>query len=77
MEERMTKVETFGAGAAPFKTRYENYIGGKWVAPKSGRYMANISPITGQVVCEVPQSSGADMAGAFGRPAPWRSQAWP
>ena len=65
MEERMTKVETFGAGAAPFKTRYENYIGGKWVAPKSGRYMANISPITGQVVCEVPQSSGADIEAAL------------
>ena len=32
---------------APFAERYDNFIGGKWVAPKDGRCFDNISPITG------------------------------
>ena len=51
--------------ASPFKPRYENYIGGKWTAPKSGRYMTNISPVIGQVVCEVPRSDAADVEAAL------------
>ena len=31
--------------AFPFKPQYENYIGGKWVAPSAGRYFENLSPI--------------------------------
>ena len=57
----MTKLETFDLKAAPFKTRYENFIGGQWVAPKSGQYMPNISPVTGEVICEVPRSDAADI----------------
>ncbi|MGZ5050394.1 MAG: acetaldehyde dehydrogenase ExaC [Methylobacter sp.] len=45
-----------------FKSRYQNFIGGKWVEPVNGRYFDNISPITGQVFCEVPRSSGEDIA---------------
>ncbi|PID43155.1 MAG: aldehyde dehydrogenase [Gammaproteobacteria bacterium] len=44
-----------------FKSRYGNYIGGEWVAPKQGRYFENISPVTGHVFCEVPRSSLADI----------------
>ncbi|RWR15424.1 acetaldehyde dehydrogenase ExaC [Paenirhodobacter populi] len=51
--------------SSPFKARYENYIGGKWMAPKSGRYMQNISPVTGHVVCEVPRSDAADVEAAL------------
>ena len=51
--------------ASPFKPRYENYIAGKWVPPKSGRYLSNISPITGDVVCEVPRSDAADIEAAL------------
>ena len=29
-----------------FDSRYENYIGGEWVAPAAGRYFENTSPIT-------------------------------
>jgi aldehyde dehydrogenase len=39
--------------ANPFKQRYDNYIGGKFVAPVKGEYFGNITPITGQVFCEV------------------------
>ena len=30
---------------APFAERYDNFIGGKWVAPKDGRCFDNISPM--------------------------------
>jgi aldehyde dehydrogenase len=33
--------------------RYDNFIGGKWVAPVNGQYMANVSPVTGKVFCDV------------------------
>lgn len=45
----------------PYKKRYENYIGGKWVPPVAGNYFENISPITGQVFCEVARSDAADI----------------
>ena len=41
--------------------RYDNYIGGKWVAPVNGRYFANVSPVTGQPFCEVARSDAADI----------------
>ncbi|MCG6182174.1 aldehyde dehydrogenase family protein [Anoxybacillus sp. LAT_38] len=44
-----------------FKKRYENFIGGEWVSPIDGEYFENISPVTGQVYCEVPRSKAADI----------------
>jgi len=44
-----------------FKNRYENFIGGEWVAPAEGGYFDNISPVTGQPYCEVPRSGEADL----------------
>ena len=32
-----------------FKSRYDNFIGGEWVAPADGRYFENVTPVTGQV----------------------------
>lgn len=46
---------------SPFKQRYDNYIGGKFVAPVSGRYFNNITPISGEVVCEIARSDAADV----------------
>ena len=43
------------------RERYDNFIGGKWVAPVEGRYFDNPSPITGKKLCEVPRSSAADI----------------
>ena len=47
--------------AHPFKEKYENYIGGKWVAPSAGRYFENVSPITGKPFCKVAQSDAEDV----------------
>ena len=43
------------------RDRYENYIGGKWVAPVEGRYFDNPSPVTGKSLCQVPRSTAADI----------------
>jgi len=49
----------------PFKARYANYIGGEWLAPLSGEYFENISPVTGKTFCEVPRSNAADIERAL------------
>ena len=46
---------------SPFAKRYDNFIGGKWVAPVAGRYFDNVSPINGKVVCQVARSDEADI----------------
>jgi aldehyde dehydrogenase len=47
--------------ANPFKQRYDNFIGGKFVAPVKGEYFQNITPITGQAFCEVARSTAEDV----------------
>ena len=44
-----------------FKSRYDNFIGGKYVAPSSGEYFENITPVTGQVFCEVARGNAKDV----------------
>ena len=46
---------------SPFKERYDNFIGGKFVAPVGGRYFDNTSPITGQKICEIARSQKEDV----------------
>ncbi|MGO2327754.1 aldehyde dehydrogenase [Glutamicibacter arilaitensis] len=48
-----------------FKERYENYIGGQWVAPAKGMYFENVTPVTGKVFCEVARSTAADIETAL------------
>ncbi|WP_447888304.1 acetaldehyde dehydrogenase ExaC [Serratia fonticola] len=43
------------------KKRYDNFIGGAWVAPVQGEYYTNLTPITGQTLCEVASSSFQDI----------------
>ncbi len=43
------------------RARYENFIGGEWVPPSSGTYFENVTPITGQTMCEIPRSNAADV----------------
>jgi len=45
----------------PFKQRYDNFIGGKFVAPVKGQYFSNITPITGEPFCEVARSTAEDI----------------
>lgn len=44
-----------------FKPRYDNFIGGKWVAPVEGQYFDNVSPVTGKVFCQAARSQAADI----------------
>ncbi|HRO15419.1 MAG TPA: aldehyde dehydrogenase family protein [Paracoccus sp. (in: a-proteobacteria)] len=54
-----------GVSAMPFAARYDNFIGGQWVAPKSGRYFTNSTPITGANVGEIARSDAADIEAAL------------
>jgi aldehyde dehydrogenase len=44
-----------------FKPRYDNFINGKFVAPLSGLYFDNVSPITGRVFTQAARSNEADI----------------
>ncbi|TFV56144.1 aldehyde dehydrogenase family protein, partial [Mycobacterium sp. PS03-16] len=48
-----------------FESRYANFIGGEWVAPIGGQYFENVTPVTGQVFCEIPRSTEADIEAAL------------
>ncbi|MBB5986764.1 aldehyde dehydrogenase [Sphingobium lignivorans] len=50
---------------SPFAARYDNFIGGQWVAPKAGRYFENVSPVTGNPVGEIARSQAEDIAAAL------------
>jgi aldehyde dehydrogenase len=44
-----------------FKSRYDNFIGGKFTAPLGGEYFDNVSPVTGHVFTQAARSSEADI----------------
>lgn len=44
-----------------FKKQYENFIGGKWIAPVKGEYFDNISPVNGEAFTRIPRSSAEDI----------------
>jgi len=47
------------------KRRYGNFIGGEFRPPLSGQYFENITPISGEVFCEVPRSNAMDVEAAL------------
>lgn len=50
------------AGAkVQFKTRYDNFIGGKWVAPVKGEYFNVVTPITGKPYTQAARSTAEDV----------------
>src|SRR6202790_2597074 len=49
----------------PLRSRYENFIGGRWVAPAKLAYFDNISPTTGQVICQIARSQAEDVERAI------------
>ena len=65
----MATIERVATYAAPgetdspveLKSRYENFIGGHWVAPVNGEYSENVSPATGEPFTEVPRSTTEDV----------------
>ena len=44
-----------------YKPHYDNFIGGKWVAPVKGQYFDVITPISGKVYTTVARSSAEDV----------------
>jgi aldehyde dehydrogenase len=57
-----TLEETTTVVARPqFKDHYDNFIGGKWVAPVKGQYFDNPSPIDGKAFTKVARSTKEDI----------------
>ncbi len=46
---------------SPFRKRYDNYIGGKFVPPVNGQYFQNVSPIVGAPFTEIARSTAEDI----------------
>ncbi len=44
-----------------YKAKYDNFIGGKWVAPVKGQYFDVITPISGRTYTKVARSSAEDI----------------
>ena len=49
----------------PFKSKYGNYINGKFVEPLSGKYFDNPSPISNETICSVARSNDKDVEAAL------------
>src|ERR1700694_3313651 len=58
-----------------YQGRYDNFIGGEWLAPVKGQYFENATPVTGQTFCEVARSDEADIEKALDA-APAAAPAW-
>lgn len=50
---------------ATYRERYDHWIGGEYVAPASGRYFENPSPVTGRTFTEVARGDAADIERAL------------
>jgi aldehyde dehydrogenase (NAD+) len=57
------------------KSRYDLFIGGKFVAPKTGKYFDSINPATEEVLAEIALAGAADVDAAYAAAqkafAPW------
>src|SRR5690625_7746050 len=60
MEMRYANPNTDGA-VVSFKEKYDNYIGGKYVPPTNGQYFDNVTPVTGEAVCQIARSTKEDV----------------
>ncbi|MDX6690414.1 MAG: aldehyde dehydrogenase [Solirubrobacteraceae bacterium] len=47
--------------SAGIKDRYENFIGGAWIAPTTGEYRDNLAPATGEAFTQIAYSGIADI----------------
>ncbi|MEL6548825.1 MAG: aldehyde dehydrogenase [Pseudomonadota bacterium] len=54
-----------GTHVAPFAKKYDNFIGGEFVAPKAGRYFDNVSPLTGLSMGQIARSGAEDIEAAL------------
>ncbi|MFC3896361.1 aldehyde dehydrogenase family protein [Lentzea rhizosphaerae] len=58
-----------------YRQRYDHFIGGDYVAPVSGEYVGNVTPVTGEVFTEVARGTDADRARAL-HAASGAARAW-
>jgi len=56
-------VDTLRKGGV--RPKYDNFIGGHWVAPLKGKYFTDYSPINGEAICEIALSSAQDVEKAL------------
>jgi aldehyde dehydrogenase len=61
----MNKVEHFRVAQSPFKTRYDNFIGGKFTRLRRGATSTTPRPCTGQKLCEIARSDASDVEAAL------------
>jgi aldehyde dehydrogenase len=61
LQETNSKIMEKNVQRPDFKPRYENYIGGKFVAPVKGAYFENISPVDGKVFTTAARSTKEDI----------------
>ena len=66
----VTPTQTYAApgqagSVVTVKPRYENFIGGRWVAPVDGEYTTNLSPATGASFTQIPRSTAEDIERAL------------
>jgi aldehyde dehydrogenase len=63
IEKKTTTYAPPGEPGSPveLEARYENFIGGRWIAPTKGKYSENRTPATGEVFTEVPRSTADDV----------------
>ncbi|MEY2900873.1 MAG: hypothetical protein RL247_1039 [Actinomycetota bacterium] len=48
-----------------YRSRYDHWINGEYVAPASGQYFENPSPVTGKTFCEVARGNAEDVEKAL------------
>jgi aldehyde dehydrogenase len=66
MEEHMIYAHAGEAGAKVlYKAKYDNFIGGKWVAPIEGQYFDVVTPISGKVYTQAARSTAEDIDAAL------------
>ena len=58
------------------KSRYELFIGGKFVAPASGKYFDSINPANEQKLAEIARANAADVAAAYRAAKKAYDQTW-
>ena len=69
--EKVASFEAPGHPGSPveLKPRYENFVGGHWIAPVHGEYVENLTPATGEAFTFVAPDDADEVVGAVGEVA--------
>jgi len=61
----MNKMDVTRTASRVFKEKYGNFINGEFVEPLTGKYFDNVSPVNGQVICQIARSDERDVEAAL------------